>query len=114
MTTENFSGTFGQTGWICPKCGRVFSPFTTMCPYCKSNDNSNLITATDTDSAKWDKIDTLCDELNAHKRTEEWYKFGNPHFLQHKNESYVFPSTRWSSGPNAETTFRQMYDDTII
>ena len=22
------------TGWICPKCGRVFSPFERECPYC--------------------------------------------------------------------------------
>lgn len=28
-------GFFGQQGWICPKCGRVYSPFTAMCPYCK-------------------------------------------------------------------------------
>ena len=33
---------FGQYGWICPKCGRVFSPFTTMCPYCKKEDITNL------------------------------------------------------------------------
>jgi len=33
-------GTFGQQGWICPKCGRVFSPFTMMCPYCKGNDET--------------------------------------------------------------------------
>lgn len=26
---------FGQQGWICPKCGRVYSPFTQMCLYCK-------------------------------------------------------------------------------
>ena len=26
------------TGWICPKCGRVYAPFTSECPYCnKSN-----------------------------------------------------------------------------
>ena len=111
---ENFSGIFGQQGWICPKCGRVFSPFTTMCPYCKGNDNSNLITATDTDSAKWDKIDTLCDELTAHERTEEWHKIGDPHFSRNKNESQVFPSTRWPSGPNAEMAFKSMYDDSII
>lgn len=33
---------FGQQGWICPKCGRVFSPFITMCPYCKKEDTTNL------------------------------------------------------------------------
>ena len=35
-------GIFGQQGWICPKCGRVFSPFTIMCPYCKKEDTTNL------------------------------------------------------------------------
>lgn len=24
-------------GWVCPTCKRVFSPFTTMCPYCGGN-----------------------------------------------------------------------------
>ena len=30
-----YNGIFGQQGWICPKCGRVYSPFTQMCLYCK-------------------------------------------------------------------------------
>lgn len=111
---ENFSGIFGQQGWICPKCGRVFSPFTSMCPYCKGNDNSNLITATDTDSAKLDKIDISIDALKEYQRTEEWYEFGKPHFIRHKNESHVFPSTRWSSGPNAELVYKSMYNNSII
>ena len=25
---------FGPQGWVCPKCGRVYSPFTSMCNYC--------------------------------------------------------------------------------
>lgn len=39
-----YSGLFGQQGWICPKCGRVYSPTTPMCLYCKNESSvaSNL------------------------------------------------------------------------
>lgn len=37
----------GNYGWICPKCGRVYSPFTHMCPYCVP-DSMNNITYTST------------------------------------------------------------------
>lgn len=30
-------------GWRCPVCGRVYSPFTSMCAYC-GNNNMNHIT----------------------------------------------------------------------
>lgn len=54
MKTESsavnpYNGMFGQQGWICPKCGRVYSPFTQMCLYCKPNNTttiSNLVTET--------------------------------------------------------------------
>lgn len=38
------SGLFGQQCWICPKCGRVYSPTTPMCLYCKNETSvvSNL------------------------------------------------------------------------
>jgi hypothetical protein len=110
---EKFSGIFGQQGWICPKCGRVFSPFTTMCPYCKGNDNSNLDKVT-SDLVDLETEDTLYDKLNAYQRTEEWYEFGNSLFSRNKNESQVFPSTRWSSGPHVEMAYKSMYDDIII
>lgn len=37
----------GNYGWVCPKCGRVYSPFTHMCPYCVP-DSMNNITYTST------------------------------------------------------------------
>lgn len=36
-----FNGMFGQQGWICPKCGRVFSPFTSMCLYCNKGTSTS-------------------------------------------------------------------------
>ena len=30
-------------GWRCPVCGRVYSPYTSMCAYC-GNNNMNHIT----------------------------------------------------------------------
>ena len=35
----------GLLGWICPKCGRCYSPFTTMCSFC-NNGGGNYIKVT--------------------------------------------------------------------
>lgn len=35
-----YNGLFGQQGWICPMCGRVYSPFTSMCLYCVGGDTT--------------------------------------------------------------------------
>lgn len=26
----------GEIGWVCPKCGRIYAPTVTQCPYCKT------------------------------------------------------------------------------
>ena len=63
MNEVNFnSGLFGQQGWICPKCGRVYSPFTQMCLYCGPN-NTNTISNLD--------ISNLDDHSNTHISEEE-------------------------------------------
>lgn len=33
-STETYGTMPYQTGWVCPKCGSVMSPSTTMCPFC--------------------------------------------------------------------------------
>ena len=40
---------FAPQGWVCPKCGRVYSPFMPMCLYC--GDEVNVTVTTDTKTA---------------------------------------------------------------
>lgn len=46
MNEVNFNGMFGQQGWICPKRGRVYSPFTKMCLYCGPNNTNTFLILT--------------------------------------------------------------------
>ena len=64
----DYNGIDGSRGWVCPKCGRVYSPSTPMCSYC-NNTESITITATSSDYAEFGKYlsreltDTIWDNL---------------------------------------------------
>lgn len=38
INTSQQNGIFGTHGWVCPKCGRVYSPYQNMCLYCKNEE----------------------------------------------------------------------------
>lgn len=42
-----YNGIFGQQGWICPKCGRVYSPYTQMCLCCKPDNITTISNLSD-------------------------------------------------------------------
>lgn len=42
VRNEKVNNTVGMQGWICPKCGRVYSPFTHMCWCCGGIQEQNI------------------------------------------------------------------------
>lgn len=36
-SVENETPQENMTGWVCPKCGNVYSPLVMMCPYCSKS-----------------------------------------------------------------------------
>lgn len=46
---EFYSTHAGNYGWICPKCGKIFSPTTIECPYCNA---SNTVVMNETTNHK--------------------------------------------------------------
>lgn len=58
MITDFQQYFFGEQGWVCPKCGRVFSPKTYECPYC-NNPEAIKISTTTTPSQEESNINSI-------------------------------------------------------
>lgn len=58
-----YNGIFGQHGWICPKCGRVYSPYTQMCPYCQPSNITSTINSPYTNDKEKENISKIIDWL---------------------------------------------------
>ena len=52
---------YGNHGWVCPKCGRVYSPYTSMCSFCLPL--SGTITANGSTSVGINRIRTNTDSV---------------------------------------------------
>ncbi len=68
-----YNGIFGQQGWICPKCGRVYSPYTQMCPYCQPGNIIRTINSPNTNIEK-DKIVKVIDGSETENKIVEHFK----------------------------------------
>lgn len=42
MTRKEKTNAVGMQGWICPKCGRVYSPYTSRCSFCGNADDFKI------------------------------------------------------------------------
>ena len=67
MNWDNIDLTAPQ-GWVCPKCGRVYSPTTPMCYYCGGEQTSTVSTGTGTGTPYIDYVHSVA---QTEKRTSD-------------------------------------------
>ena len=44
----DYENMFTPKGWVCPKCGRVYSPTTSICSYCNNQRTYTITSNTST------------------------------------------------------------------
>ena len=98
--------TWGAQGWICPKCGRVYSPNTSMCPYCNGQ-TKTFPTTTTIDDDWWKKYLQHSSTGNNEDTTNIW-----KHYLNQMTNIEDYPyDIRNPTNIMNEDTFRVHFED---
>ena len=76
-----------QQGWVCPKCGRVYSPSTPMCFNCGNNETTTATTTTIPVNIK--SLLNSSDTFRIHPEDEPIYEVGGSDYYDPVTRSYV-------------------------
>ena len=70
-------------GWVCPKCGRVYSPNTPMCFYCSNNEQPTVTTTTT------NPTNLGSDTFRVHLEDQPYYEVGGSDYWDESRKAWI-------------------------